>query len=487
MRVTVKLVVAFMLGMAIVTGISLWWVNARETEEFYRRTNADAVRQGEFVASVLIKIWQTEGRRGALRFLENYQQSEDDLRISWVRFGVETGPYRPLAPADEIPPAQQPGQTRPLIVTAEETRYVCHYWPVDVPGEPAGGLEIAKPMTVLDNTKREFFSQVLAWMGSSVLASGILMAFIGMRFVGRPLKQLAQQSREFAAGNLTARAEVSSKDEIGQLAKSFNIMCDALQSSQHRAAAEAAARLTATEQLRHADRLKTVGRLAAGVAHELGTPLNVVAGRAQLIASGKLTETEIVSSAETIRQEAHRMTSIIRQLLDFARCRTPHRASVDVRHVVDHTAKLLESLAKKRNTSIPVHACDTPCLAEIDAGQIEQVLTNLLVNAIQATPSGGHVQIDVTQRQLTPPDQPDAPARDYVCVAVRDEGTGISEADRPHLFEPFFTTRPMGEGTGLGLSISYGIAQEHGGYIDVQSKQGEGSCFTVYLPVGGAA
>jgi signal transduction histidine kinase len=341
-------------------------------------------------------------------------------------------------------------------------------------------------MTVLGNVKHDLIEQVLTWMGSSVLASGILMAYFGMRFVGRPLKEMAKQTREIAAGNLDVRVEVESNDELGELANSFNDMCGELKASRERAAAESEARLAVMEQLRHADRLKTVGRLAAGVAHELGTPLNVVAGRAELIASGKLQAEEIISSAETVKHEASRMTSIIRQLLDFARRRTPQRTWVDLSNVLDQTTTLLETLAKKNNTTIIVERVDKPCRAEIDAGQIEQVLTNLILNAIQAMPGGGQVQIEVARRRLTPPDQPDALAKDCVCVAIRDEGDGIDEENIPHLFEPFFTTKSFGEGTGLGLSISYSIVQEHGGYIDVQSKLGIGSCFTVVLPVGDA-
>ena len=455
MRVTAKLVVAFVLGIIVVTGISIWWAIARETEEFHRLANEEARRHGEFLENSVAAIWRTDGHKGVLQFLKDYQLKQDDLRISWVWCDTDT---------EQI------------------AEYVYHYWPVN----RTGGLEIAKPMTALRNVKRDLIKQVLTWMGSSVLVSGILMAYVGMRFVGRPLKEMAQRTREIAAGNLEVRIEVESNDELGQLAKSFNVMCGKLKASQARAAAESAARLAVMEQLRQADRLKTVGRLAAGVAHELGTPLNVVAGRAQLIASGKLQAGEIVSSAETVKHEASRMTSIIRQLLDFARRRAPQRTWVDLRNVVDQTTTLLESLARKNNTTITVKRVDRPCCAEIDAGQIEQVLTNLTLNAIQAMPGGGHVQVEVTRRRLTSPDQPDAFARDYVCLAIRDEGTGIAAENTPNLFEPFFTTKSFGEGTGLGLSISYGIVQEHGGYIDVQSKRGSGSCFTVYLPVGDA-
>ena len=132
-------------------------------------------------------------------------------------------------------------------------------------------------------------------------------------------------------GRDDTRIDLNTNDELSELAESFNQMCAELKASNLRLEEATAARLAATDQLRHDDRLKTVGRLASGVAHELGTPLNVVSGRAQLIAGGKLAEAEVMASAKTIQQEASRMTKIIGNLLDFARRRTPHRAAVDVR------------------------------------------------------------------------------------------------------------------------------------------------------------
>ena len=361
MRVTAKLVGAFVLGMIVVTGLSIWLAIARETEEFHQLANDEALRQGAFLHDFVGAIWQSEGPEGVARFLASYEHSQDDLRISW-QWDTNKIQNDPLATSNGIEPRYQL-MTQRIGEKTPTANYVRHYWPVKLPASGDGGasvegeLEIAKPMTVLGNVKRDLIEQVLTWMGSSVLASGILMAYFGMRFVGRPLKEMAKQTREIAAGNLDVRVEVESNDELGELANSFNDMCGELKASRERAAAESEARLAVMEQLRHADRLKTVGRLAAGVAHELGTPLNVVAGRAELIASGKLQAEEIISSAETVKHEASRMTSIIRQLLDFARRRTPQRTWVDLSNVLDQTTTLLESLAKKNNTTIIGGTC----------------------------------------------------------------------------------------------------------------------------------
>jgi signal transduction histidine kinase len=121
-------------------------------------------------------------------------------------------------------------------------------------------------------------------------------------------------------------------------------------------------------------------------------------------------------------------------------------------------------------------------MAQVDAGQIEQVITNLVMNAVQAMPGGGQVVTAVGPCHAKPPAGHAGGAGEYLCLSVTDEGTGIVEEHRQHVFEPFFTTKDVGEGTGLGLAIVYGIIAEHGGWIDVTSELGKGSCFSVYLP-----
>jgi len=211
--------------------------------------------------------------------------------------------------------------------------------------------------------------------------------------------------------------------------------------------------------------------------------LNVVAGRASLIASRKLPEEEVIQSAVTIRNQADRMTQLIRQLLDFARRRTPKKDRVEVRPVIAETLLLLEPQARKRNVTLELIGEDRRCAVLIDTGQVQQLLTNLVMNAMQAMPDGGRVSLSVTTEYKTPPAGIEALPKDYVRIDVIDEGTGITEENLRHLFEPFFTTKDVGEGTGLGLPIAHGIAVEHGGWIEAKSSLQKGSCFSVYLPL----
>jgi two-component system NtrC family sensor kinase len=146
---------------------------------------------------------------------------------------------------------------------------------------------------------------------------------------------------------------------------------------------------------------------------------------------------------------------------------------------VDRTMELLQPMARKRGVTL-VCGERGPAPVEVDATQLQQVLANLVVNGIDAMPDGGELHVSVGRRALSPPDG--GPARPMTCVDVRDRGEGIPPEHLPRVFEPFFSTKGVGEGTGLGLSVSWGIVAEHGGWIGVQSRVGEGSCFTVALP-----
>jgi signal transduction histidine kinase len=178
------------------------------------------------------------------------------------------------------------------------------------------------------------------------------------------------------------------------------------------------------------------------------------------------------------------MTKLIRQLLDFARPRTLHKAPVTITSLAARVAELLATIARKENVTIEVPPADDSLKVQADDGQLHQVMTNLVVNAIQAMPSGGTVTIGVRVVDQVPPSYVGGPAQTWHAIEVHDTGVGMDDATRERIFEPFFTTKPVGDGTGLGLSVTWGIVREHGGWIDVTSTAGKGSTFTVYLPAG---
>jgi signal transduction histidine kinase len=240
------------------------------------------------------------------------------------------------------------------------------------------------------------------------------------------------------------------------------------------------AKLEALDRLRHAERLVTVGKLAAGVAHELGTPMNVILGRAKLISSGEVDGESARSSARIIGEQLEAMTGIIHQLLDFARRKQPKRTQAHGFDLLSQTASLLGALAVKSGVTLKVSEPSAAVEVLGDVPALQQVLNNLVMNAVQATGAGGQVTLGAAQGEAV---APDGRVAHTVQLSVQDTGPGVSEAVREHLFEPFFTTKDVGEGTGLGLAVSWGILQDHDGWISVDSAPGRGATFTVHLPV----
>jgi signal transduction histidine kinase len=311
--------------------------------------------------------------------------------------------------------------------------------------------------------------------------SAVLSGALGTWLVGRPMESLADKARRVGRGDFSGPLRLRQRDEIGELAVEMNAMCERLVEVHGEVAAEASARIAAQEQLRHADRLMTVGKLASGIAHELGTPLNVIGARAGMIVDGETAGEETAAYARVIVEACDQMTRIVRQLLDFARPRGPERAEEDVRGVARRTMALLETLAAKSGVTLALRP-GAPVVAEVDAGQLQQVFTNVIVNGIQAMSAPGTVEVSVSRERRAPPPDHGGGEAAYVRVRVRDEGRGVAPGDLPHLFEPFFTTKDIGQGTGLGLSVAHGIVREHGGWMDVQSELGHGTELSVYLP-----
>jgi signal transduction histidine kinase len=226
-----------------------------------------------------------------------------------------------------------------------------------------------------------------------------------------------------------------------------------------------------------------VGSLASGLAHELGTPLNVVSGRANLIASGQLAPDACSNSARIIKEQVQRMAAIIRQVLDFARRKAPQRTLMDLRSLAQQTLDMIAPLAKQHRAILTFRACPEALRVRIEPEQIEQVIVNLITNAWQAMPQGGRIEVEVQPQDRRQPLGRHLATAPYACLTVADEGDGIRDEDLMQIFDPFFTTKGTGQGTGLGLSISYGIVHDHEGWIEALNRSERGACFRVYLPL----
>lgn len=236
-----------------------------------------------------------------------------------------------------------------------------------------------------------------------------------------------------------------------------------------RAVEEEQARLA--EQLRHSERLASVGQLAAGVAHELNEPLGAILGYAELLQRTEGIPGQPREDLERIVKACLHAREIVRNLLLFARRLPPRLAPTDLQAVVREVLHFMHGPCERANVEVTNDA--SPCLpsVEADAAQLRQVLVNLVANAVQSMPAGGRLRVRTGVEG------------DEVVLAVEDTGVGMSEEVRARIFDPFFTTKEVGRGTGLGLAVAHGIVVAHGGRITVASSPGRGSRFEVRLPV----
>ncbi len=304
----------------------------------------------------------------------------------------------------------------------------------------------------------------------------LVVWLLARRLVTGPLERFSARTRSIAAGDLSQRLPAHGRDELAVFARELNAMADALQRAQERAEHEASVRVGLLEQLRHGERLRMVGMLSSSLAHELGTPLAIVALQTRLIEQAPTFDVEQGPRTQAITQQVARMKAIMQNVLGFARRSTPQRADLDLAQVAARAVAMLEPMAQQRAVDVRVEG-EPGLVVAADETQLLQVLTNLLVNAFQAMKDGGSIVIEVGSAKGT-----DATAAKVARIAVRDQGTGIAPDIRSQLFEPFFTTKNS-EGTGLGLAVTAGIVADHGGRISVEDNPGGGSVFVVELPL----
>ncbi|APR86412.1 sensor histidine kinase [Minicystis rosea] len=485
MKLARKLTFALVLGVFVVLALSAYVRVRREAGIFEADIRRDNHTMGRALSAAVLEVWRTEGEARALHIVSEANERESQVDIRWVWLDAPDGDaFAPRLPRANVGPIRE-GREVVQKTPREGVSWMVTCLPVPVPSARLGALEISESLAGERMYIRATAVSTLFATAALTLVSGLITTGLGVWIVGRPMRALREQARRIGAGDLVSRLPIGSRDEIGELAEEMNRMSERLSTAQAEIARATSARIAALEQLRHAERLATVGKLASGVAHELGTPLQIVTGRAEMLAEGDGDTAETIKNARIIQEQSRRMTQIIRQLLDFARRRgTMRTGRADLARVVRDTFTLVSPLAQKRR--ITLRRDGESSLAEIegDAEQAQQALTNVVVNAIQAMPRGGDIVVTLKRERARPPADHGGPEADYLALSVRDQGDGIPDDVKDHIFEPFFTTKPVGEGTGLGLSVAYGIISEHGGWIQVDSHPGEGSTFTFYFPCG---
>ncbi len=387
-----------------------------------------------------------------------------------------------------------PEVLRHLIVIENEPACAaaeCHFHPPD--RRVLGVLDVEMSMAPIEAAIRTSRRQLLTTTIGLILISGLVAALFVRRVIHRPTQQLYEGTRRIAAGDLETHIDIAGEHELARLAEAFNRMVAELRHArqqvtewsetlEQRVQEKTAELSRAQRQVLHMEKMASLGKLSATVAHELNNPLGGILTYARLIKRELADQpidaamrAELDRYLSVVDKECSRCGAIVHNLLTFARRTGAEMARININEVVERSLMLIRHHLEIRNVKLTSALLTGDAMMVADPGQIEQALVALLVNAVEAMQdrTSDHNLLSV---QLSG----DA---ESIEIHIRDTGTGIPPEVLPHIFEPFFSTKGTAEGgVGLGLAVVYGIVNRHGGQIDVSSVPGEGTVFRIRLP-----
>ena len=345
--------------------------------------------------------------------------------------------------------------------------YIAAYEPIrDIKDEIVGILYVG----ILEEKFIDMRNSATA-MFLGIAFAGMIIALIVSSFLAKsvlqPIKQLIFASHQWADGNLDFRVEATQKDEIAELTETFNLMASSLKERDERL------KEYTQQQIMKSERLATLGQLAAGVAHEINNPLGAILMYSHLSLEEMESEDPRRKNLEKVAAEATRCKNIVRSLLDFARQSEPNVEEADANEILRRTLSLLQNQAQFQNITILTTLSTSLPKAMMDSSQVQQIFTNIILNAAEAIDGQGEVTIATRT----------AESGEFIEIEFTDTGCGIPQENLDKIFDPFFTTKEVGRGTGLGLAVSYGIIARHRGTIEVKSNPGKGTTFIVRLPL----
>ncbi|HYA24352.1 MAG TPA: ATP-binding protein [Terriglobales bacterium] len=381
-----------------------------------------------------------------------------------------------------------PIENQPSCSNAE-----CHAHPASQ--QVLGVLDTNLSLAKADAQLAESNARTLTYTIAAMLIVAALSWLFIVRVVGRPIQALAKGTEHLSKGELGYQIEVQSQDEVGDLARSFNAMSLQLRGANQEIVAwtktledrveEKTSELKrAHDHVLQVEKMASVGKMAAVVAHEINNPLAGILTYAKLLRKwidrGEMKGDKLHEAAECldlIGGESRRCGDIVRNLLTFSRTAPMNLETTDINIVLDRALRLVHHQLEMTGIELQVYLDDDLPKLQCDPAQVEQVFLALIMNAIDAMPHGGNLWLETRMNRNG----------DGVEIEIRDDGTGISSDLLSHLFEPFQTTKEPGRGVGLGLAVSRSIIDRHHGRIEVQSDLGKGTTFTITLPVDSRA
>ena len=353
-----------------------------------------------------------------------------------------------------------------------------------------GVLDVRMSLEPLDAGIRTTQTTMFLYAGGMVIFVGMISALFLSFTVLRPVRRLMKGAQAIASGNLDHRILIQARDELGKLAEAFNEMSASLghekeensrwaETLQQRIRDKTEELNAIHRQILHIEKMASLGRLSATVAHELNNPLEAILTYAKLIArrirrqdQTPALASETLEDIELIARETDRCGTIVKNLLLFSKKQVGEFGLVPVLQIIEKATQLIHHHCEISNVRVEVDYRDGGATMMCDENQIQQALVALFVNAVEAMPEGGKLIVKLES----------SAAEEEVTVTVADTGVGIAGEDMPHIFEPFFSTKKQINGVGLGLSVVYGIVERHGGRISVSSDVGRGTSFTLKFP-----
>lgn len=337
-------------------------------------------------------------------------------------------------------------------------------------------LVVLRPLADLRADLRATRAGIAAAVAGFVAVVSVLGVVLGRVYVSRPLTGVIEAMRRVREGDLDPEPGPFATDEVGSARRELAVLVDALRETRANLELESERRRRLERGLDEVAKLVAIGRLSASVAHEIGSPLQVIEGRVASLAK-RSSDPEVARVAEILLGQTQRITRIVEQLLAVARRRGDRRASVDLVVVLGPIIELLTHEARRMSATLSFDVERASVRAVADADQLQQVVFNLVRNALQASRPGGTIHVQLAIGVMG------AAATPCVLLVVRDDGEGMPAFVLEHASDPFFTTRTDQGGTGLGLAIVRGLVDEHHGRLTIESVEGEGTVVTIQLPV----
>ena len=349
--------------------------------------------------------------------------------------------------------------------------------PLQVQDQRIGAIEIVQQISFVNADIARARTHIAITVALLLVTILLVVTAVTKYSLAKPIQELLNGAAAVGSGDLKYRVPVKSAyGELARLAQEFNRTADSLAEQREALVREAEEKLELERKLRHNEQLALVGRLSAGVAHEIGAPLQVIDGRAKQLLHNTDASIEARQRNLTIVcRQTERIARMVRQLLNLSRPYNIQATKVPLLPLIQETVEMIETMADSAKVTIEIPDV-SDAVIEADPESIQQVFLNICRNGIQAIPNGGRLIIQCHT------DAARKNGRSFAAVRIEDTGVGIEPEHLPILFDLFFTTKEVGQGTGLGLPVSRHIIEEHGGWIEVENRANGGAVFTVYLP-----